>query len=193
MDLLKLLDVFKNSERFVFVCFLSVFIYIDVLGWFSGNCCVYNQYTCICLWKKWNGGDFNGCTLWLYLVASFCDDIRDKVCFLSLGYPFGFRCIFKFLYLISISFTIGLVLMSWYWIKRWGIWWTFYKNLGRKCVPFTRNNWKPQPIWTRCNFHALTFRQRQNLFEFIVWLVDIFSLVAAVHLLYYNILPYGGI
>lgn len=72
-----------------------------------GNCCIYNQHTCLCLWKKWNGGGCNGGTFWMYLVASFCDGIRDKVCFLHLVMLLGLDANLSFLN--STSFTIGLV------------------------------------------------------------------------------------
>ena len=52
---------------------------------FAGDCCICNNYSRICLWEKWNGGAWNGSSLWMYMASGFCCRSRNQVQLLTLA------------------------------------------------------------------------------------------------------------
>lgn len=69
----------QSDMKIFYKVFVHLVTCILILGWPAGDCCICNQHTCLCIWKKRNGGGWDGGTLRMYMVTGFCCNIRDQV------------------------------------------------------------------------------------------------------------------
>lgn len=60
-------------------------IKIKIWDLFAGDCCICNNNSRICLWEKWNGGAWNGSSLWVYMASGFRCRSRNQVQLLVLA------------------------------------------------------------------------------------------------------------